>query len=59
MDHLDKLEELIALNREAALNFVRQANVEAKGQPLNVQLELHAARRAQLADLVAEHRPAS
>ena len=59
MDHLDMLEDLIALNREAAMSFVRQANREAEGQPLKVQMQLHAARRAQLANLVAEHGAAS
>lgn len=56
VEHLVVLEDLMALNREAAMNFVRQANREANGQPLAVQMQLHAARREQLADLVAEHR---
>jgi hypothetical protein len=38
------------------MNFVRQANHEAKGRPFEVQMQLHHARRSQLADLVAEHR---
>jgi hypothetical protein len=56
MDNLDILEELLAVNRDVAMSFVRQANQEADGQPLNVQMQLHAARRTQLADLIAEHR---
>lgn len=56
VEHLEHLERLMALNREAAMNFVREANHEADGQPLAVQVQLHAARRELLADLVAEHR---